>query len=141
MLDLRNMDCMDLMKEYPDKHFDLAIVDPPYGIKVNMNAGLRKNEPKRYENKKWDNAIPNKSYFEELFRVSKNQIIWGGNYFTEHLPSSMCWVCFDKEVPDGMSFSDFELAWTSFNCASKKIRIQYSGFSGGGKNTSNTKTN
>ena len=72
-----NMDCMDGMKEFPDKYFELAIVDPPYGININMNMGLRKGQKKKREQKKWDNAIPTAEYFEELFRVSQNQIIWG----------------------------------------------------------------
>ena len=77
-----NVDCMEYMRTLPDKAFDLAVVDPPYGIKINMNAGRRRNakNPKR-EKKSWDNAIPEDKYFSELFRVSKNQIIWGGNYF------------------------------------------------------------
>ena len=125
---------MKLMARYPDNHFDLAIVDPPYGINVNMNMGKKKGEKARYEKKGWDNEIPNKIYFDELVRVSKNQIIWGGNYFTEHLKPSMGWIVWDKQVPEGVSFSDFELSWSSFNVAAKKVRIPYCGFIGlGGK--------
>lgn len=129
-LTLTNEDNMELMARYPDKYFSLAICDPPYGIDVNMNAGRRKGEKKRYTDKKWDNEIPVKEYFEELFRVSKNQIIWGGNYFTEFLPPSMGWIVWDKNVPEGVSFSDFELSWSSFNIAAKKVRIDYCGFIG-----------
>ena len=125
---LYNDDCMNVMKTFKDKQFDLAIVDPPYGISVNMNMGKKKGEKDRYKNKEWDNAIPEKTYFDELKRVSKNQIIWGGNYFTEYLKPSMCWICWDKEVPEGLSFSDFELAWTSFNSAAKKVRFSNMGF-------------
>lgn len=77
-----NIDCMEYMRMLPDKAFDLAVVDPPYGIRINMNAGRRRNaiNPKR-EKKNWDNAIPENEYFLQLFRVSKNQVIWGGNYF------------------------------------------------------------
>lgn len=75
---LYNMDCMDLMKEFPDNYFELAIVDPPYGIKINMNMGRKKGMPKVHTDKKWDNGTPPQEYFDELFRVSKNQIIWGG---------------------------------------------------------------
>lgn len=75
---LYNMDCMDLMKQFPDKYFELAIVDPPYGIKINMNMGRRKGRRKEHEQKAWDNSIPPQEYFDELMRVSKNQIIWGG---------------------------------------------------------------
>lgn len=73
-----NVDCMQGMKQFPDKYFDLAIVDPPYGININMNIGLRKGKRKRHMQKQWDICTPDDSYFEELFRVSKNQIIWGG---------------------------------------------------------------
>ena len=75
---LYNMDCMEGMKQFPDKYFELAIVDPPYGINVNMNMGLRKGQRKKREQKNWDSAIPTADYFKELFRVSQNQIIWGG---------------------------------------------------------------
>ena len=131
MIQYYNEDCMEGMKRYKNKHFDLAIVDPPYGIGVNkMNMGRRKGERKKYIEKDWDNAIPDKTYFEELFRVSQNQIIWGGNYMIEHLYPSRGWVFWDKEVPLGVSFSDGELAWTSFDRALKKARIPYSGFRG-----------
>ena len=70
-------DNMELMARYPDKHFDLAIVDPPYGISINMNMGLRKGKKKNHTVKKWDDATPTQEYFDELKRVSKNQIIWG----------------------------------------------------------------
>lgn len=125
-----NMDCMKYMKDIPDKYFELAVVDPPYGINVNMNAGRKKGEKKRYVDKKWDNSIPDDVYFKELFRVSKMQIIWGGNYFTNYLTPSMGWLLWDKDVPDGVSFSDFELAWSSFNIAAKRVKIPYCGFVG-----------
>ena len=88
-----NMDCMEYMKDIPDKFFDLAVVDPPYGINVNMNAGRKRNtvSPKR-SIKKWDSTPPGKEYFNELFRVSKNQIIWGGNYFTDKLHPTSGWI-------------------------------------------------
>ena len=73
-----NKDCMAAMAEFPDKFFDLAIVDPPYGISINMNMGRKKGRPKKHESKKWDDATPDKKYFDELIRVSKNQIVWGG---------------------------------------------------------------
>jgi site-specific DNA-methyltransferase (adenine-specific) len=130
-LDLRLMDCMDLMKEYPDKHFDLAIVDPPYGIgwdKQNLSAslGLRKDGSRRvdkswkarntakekYKRGEWDSKIPETKYFEEIFRVSKKQIIWGGNYFP--LPPTGGWIIWDKKKPHDVSFSEGEMAWT--NC-------------------------
>ncbi len=75
---LECMDNIELMKEYPNGYFDLAIVDPPYGISINMNMGRKKGKRKNYEDKKWDDNVPSNFYFDELFRVSKNQIIWGG---------------------------------------------------------------
>ena len=126
-----NMDCMEYMKDIPDKFFDLAVVDPPYGINVNMNAGRKRNtvSPKR-SIKKWDSTPPGKEYFNELFRVSKNQIIWGGNYFTDKLHPTSGWIFWDKMVAEGCSFSSGELAWTSFNSVLKKTFIPYSGFIG-----------
>ena len=122
---------MELMARYTDKYFDLAIVDPPYGISVNMNAGRKKDtRSKKRTIKKWDNEIPNEDYFNQLFRVSKNQIICGANYFTKYLPTSMGWIFWDKCVAEGWSFSDGELIWTSFNQSLKKAIIPYSGFIG-----------
>lgn len=123
-----NRDCMEAMAEFPDKFFDLAIVDPPYGININMNMGRRKGKRRAHEDKKWDQSTPNHSYFKELFRVSNNQIIWGGNYF--ELPTTKSWIFWDKNVPDGVSFADGELAWTSFNITLKKVIVPYSGFVG-----------
>jgi len=129
-IELLNCDNMAYMATVPDKHFDLAIVDPPYGINVNMQMGRKKNEKPRYEKKNWDKNIPDIEYFNELQRVSNNQIIWGGNYFAHLLPARMCWICWDKGVPEGVSFSDFELAWTSFDQAAVKLDIPYCGFIG-----------
>jgi len=112
---ITNEDNMELMARYPDNYFDLAIVDPPYGIK--MHGGKRQYNS--YSNKDWDNDIPSKEYFKELFRVSKNQVIWGGNYFTEYLYPSRCWYIWDKTI-HGNTFADGELAWTSYN---KNTRI------------------
>ena len=110
---LYNCDCMDLMRQYPDKYFDLAIVDPPYGLPKDAvhGRGKLKNRAINTMNMKWDVA-PNDDYFRELFRISKNQIIWGGNYFP--LPPSRCILCWDKCQP-WENFSQIELAWTSFN--------------------------
>jgi site-specific DNA-methyltransferase (adenine-specific) len=122
---------MALMARYPDKYFDLAVVDPPYGIDVNMNAGRKKDtKSKKRAIKKWDTETPNAEYWQELFRVSKNQIVWGANYMTEYLPIKMGWIFWDKCVAAGCSFSDGELAWTSFDKALKKAVIPYSGFIG-----------
>ena len=128
MLNITNEDNMLLMARYPDNYFDLAIVDPPYGISINMNMGLRKGKKKNHNKKDWDNEIPNQEYFDELFRVSKNQIIWGGNYFP--LPLTKSWIFWDKKVPKGVDFADGELAWTSFDKTLVKIDCPYSGFQG-----------
>ena len=124
---ITNEDNMELMARYEDNYFDLAIVDPPYGIDLaNMNMGIG-NTPKaskaknrKWKAKDWDSAVPTKEYFEELFRVSKNQIIWGGNYFD--LPPCGKFIIWDKEIPKGLSFSDCEYAWTSFKGANKMLR-------------------
>ena len=126
-----NMDCIEFMQTLPDKFYDLAIVDPPYGIGVNMNAGRKKDtRSKKRLIKKWDNETPNLNYWHQLFRVSKNQIVCGANYFTEYLPTSMGWVFWDKWVAEKCSFSDGELIWTSFNQSLKKAIIPWSGFIG-----------
>ncbi|KKP74708.1 MAG: Modification methylase [candidate division WS6 bacterium GW2011_GWF1_35_23] len=108
-----NCDCMIGMKEYPDKHFDLAIVDPPYGIGYSALVGSKKESDgwKRRDKKNWDSNVPDKNYFDELFRVSKNQIIWGGNYF--NLSPSRCYLIWDKV--QRIDQADCELAWTSLN--------------------------
>lgn len=128
-----NMDCMDGMKEFPDKYFDLAIVDPPYGgvtqggyMTNKMSGGVAKNR-NDYHLSLWQCEKPNKEYFEELFRVSKNQIIWGGNYYATMLFDSQCWIVWDKEKPAGVSYADVELAWTSFNLASRIIHFAWNG--------------
>lgn len=123
------------LQSYPDKFFSLAIVDPEYGIgaaKMNMGLGVKKWT----KGKSWDAKPPSKEYFNEIFRVSKNQIIWGGNYFTDKIPVSKGWIFWDKDQVEGISFSDGELAWTSFDFVLKKVRIEYAGFRGndlGGK--------
>jgi len=120
-LDLRLADCMDVMREFPDKHFDLAIVDPPYGIgedggKCRTRGSKRTNG----EAKGWDKSPPSAAYFSQLRRVSSNQIIFGGNYFTDKLPASRCWIYWQKDM--GGDFADGELAWTSFDAVLKQYR-------------------
>lgn len=116
---IENCDNMDLMARYPDNYFDLAIVDPPYGIKRLNSGGMPKSSGfKKWERKDWDNDIPSLEYFNELFRVSKNQIIWGGNYFTDFLKPSQGWIFWFKQK--GMTFADGELAWTSFDRATRQ---------------------
>ncbi len=128
-------DCVTALKRFNDNHFDLAIVDPPYGIGESNKQ--RKNTPCSrwksaknnipYQKKEWDKAIPNAEYWNELFRVSKNQIVWGGNYMTEYLPPKMGWIFWDKKTGES-DFSDGELAWTSFNKALRKFEWMWSGF-------------
>jgi site-specific DNA-methyltransferase (adenine-specific) len=139
-LDLRLADCMDVMREFPDGHFDLAIVDPPYGI--GMGGGLdiapvgnviQKNgkslavKTVRYAKKQWDTTPPPPEYFAELRRVSRNQIVWGANHFIDRLQvASPCWIVWDK-VNVGTDQSDCELAWTSLKTAVRKFDFMWSG--------------
>ena len=134
-----NMDCMAGMKLFPDKYFDVAIVDPPYGINApNMAMGTNKSRTKNGypaestasrlkrsgQVKEWDSKPPTEEYFKELFRVSKNQIIWGGNYF--NLPPTKCFVVWDKVQPWD-AFSQAEIAWTSYNLPAKLFRYSNTG--------------
>ena len=110
------MDCMDGMRQFPDGYFDLAIVDPPYGIERFKHGGSVIN---KYgdENGEWNNTKPTEAYFSELFRVSKNQIIWGGNNFS--LPESEYFIIWDKVNPPDFSFAQCEMAWTSCRVPAK----------------------
>jgi site-specific DNA-methyltransferase (adenine-specific) len=115
---ITNEDNMQLMARYPDKYFDLAIVDPPYGI--GMGGGKIGNSKKDYKQFAGeDNSIPQKEYFDELFRVSKNQIIWGGNYMIEYLYPTSCFLIWDKVQPQDFTMAMAEFAWTSFNSPAK----------------------
>ena len=108
------MDCIAGMKHYPDKYFDLAVVDPPYGIGAAKQIDLgNSNKKVKHKTKDWDNTIPTAEYFAKLFRVSKNQIIWGGNYFIEHLKNTRCFIVWNKENGTN-NMADCELAWASF---------------------------
>ena len=119
---LYNADCMEVMKTFKDKQFDLAIVDPPYGLGIDGQKESKKgkkSDRKGHAQKDWDNAIPKAEYFEQLFRVSKNQIIWGGNYFVEHLSEGhKGWIIWDK-AQHGLTMSDCELAYSSFDCPTR----------------------
>lgn len=126
-----NMDCMEAMREYPDKYFDLAVVDPPYGIgegdkRNHFSRGVlaRGREYKKFD----DSSPPAQEYFLELDRVSKNQIIWGANHFADILPtaSSSCWLVWDKQNGEN-DFADCELAWTSFRTAVRIFRFRWQG--------------
>jgi len=136
-IELHNCDCMEYMATLPENAFDLAIVDPPYGIGVNkgghslagngdFKGGNFKVKATKYEGGEWDNERPTKEYFDELRRISKNQIVWGGNYFADLLPASSCWVVWDKD--NGTSYqADCELAWTSFDTAVRKYKWRWWG--------------
>ena len=141
-----NIDCMDKdkgMPSYPDKYFELAIVDPPWGTGWDGDVPSMTISPKMSEKRKqtWKNRVaskyvrknwdikPGKEYFDELFRVSKNQIIWGGNHFD--LPQSCGWIFWDKLMDEGFSVADGELAWTSFDKAVKKVTVLWAGYKKG----------
>ena len=125
-----NEDCMIGMAGYPDKHFELAIVDPPYGIdfgnfnRTNKDALGNRYKANKYRNGDWDSAIPTKEYFDELMRVSQNQIIWGGNYF--ELPPTQGFIFWYKRNPVS-NFSDGEYAWTSFKRPAACFDYRYFG--------------
>ena len=112
MINITNECNMELMSRYPDGYFDLAIVDPPYGIGISKNPVRQ-----QHKKKEWDNNIPTKEYFIELFRVSKNQIIWGGNYFD--LPTSQGFFIWDKKQPHDFSLAMVEMAWSSIQKPAK----------------------
>ena len=115
---ITNEDNMELMKRYPDKYFDLAIVDPPYGI--GMGGGKIGNSKKDYKQFAGeDNSIPPKEYFQELMRISKNQIIWGANYMIDYLYPTSCFLVWDKVQPQDFTMAMAEFAWTSFNSPAK----------------------
>jgi site-specific DNA-methyltransferase (adenine-specific) len=135
MINLHHIDCMEYMARYPDNYFDLAIVDPPYGI--GESGGKNRNNKKgsaiglktpNYTKKDWDNSIPPKEYFLELQRISKNQIIWGGNYFIEYLKPTSCFLVWDKKETAKGDFADCELAWTNFKTAVRKFTYGWIGF-------------
>lgn len=120
-----NEDCIAVMARYPDKYFDLAVVDPPYGIgRSGQTETFTKNpkhKRKHFTDKGWDTETPALDYWNELFRVSKNQIVWGANYF--ELPATRCVLIWDKVTFKEFTGSDFELAWTSFDFAAKAFRM------------------
>ena len=125
-----NADNMEIMKQYPDKYFDLAIVDPPYGIDINnQSQGKGGGVAKKidYTKKDWDKNAPNTEYFKELMRISKNQIIWGANHFISKIPfDSSCWIVWDKD--NGTTdFADCELAYTSHKTAVRKFKWTWAG--------------
>jgi site-specific DNA-methyltransferase (adenine-specific) len=121
--DVTNEDCMEGMARYPDKYFDLAIVDPPYGLGEKLTQGGTWSKKWQTKGASWD-KIPSQAYFEQLFRVSQNWIVWGGNYFVEFLPNCRHFIAWHKPYMDGMhSMSNVELALSSFDCNAKKVSI------------------
>lgn len=134
-INIYQADCMDLLCDTPDGYYDLAIVDCPYGISIDesmakdSNTERGKSEHKRgnYIAKKWDKEPPPPEFFKELFRVSKNQIIWGANHFIERInKNSSCWIVWDKDNGNN-GYADCELAWTSFPTAVRKVKIKWHG--------------
>ena len=130
-VELLNEDCMAVMARYPDNHFDLAIIDPPYGIGMdNQSVRKKPNRPNtykragevQYKNSDWDNETPNEKYFKELNRVSRNQIIWGANYFCKYLNHGLGWIFWDKQMGDN-NFSAGEFAYKSFGIKSDMVSI------------------
>jgi site-specific DNA-methyltransferase (adenine-specific) len=144
VITMLHADCMEYMAGCSDKAFELAIVDPPYGIgedgESNNSRGSKKAKATEYKKKEWDKEPPTIEYFQELKRVSKNQIIWGANHFISRIPfDSPCWVVWDKQRTG--DFADCELAYTSFNTAVRKFVYCWNGFSQGilGRSTGATK--
>tara|TARA_R110000824_G_scaffold25486_1_gene88805 strand:+ start:64 stop:714 length:651 start_codon:yes stop_codon:yes gene_type:complete len=129
-INLYQRDCLEAMKEMPDNSYELAIVDPPYGIDVtNQKQGEGGGVAKKiqYTKKDWDKCAPDADYFKELKRISKNQIIWGANHFISKTPfNSSCWIVWDKDN-GATDFADCELAWTSFKTAVRKIKWKWAG--------------
>jgi site-specific DNA-methyltransferase (adenine-specific) len=142
------MDCLDAMREFPDKFFSLAVIDPPYGIgedgrksKSRMVASAKWKNPcnTKHASKCWDDKPPEQSYFSELFRISKHQIIWGANHFISKIPlDSSCWLVWKKNGQNENSdFADCELAWTNFKTAVRFFDFAWTGF--GAKNAGEEK--
>ena len=123
-------DCLDVMKSLPDKCIDLILADPPYGISCDGGSYGLGVKPKQLKQKSWDGAIPLKVYFDEMFRVSKNQIIFGGNYFTDFLKPTKSWIIWDKIGSYNLknNFSECEMIWTSLKNVTKKITFIQQGF-------------
>jgi site-specific DNA-methyltransferase (adenine-specific) len=137
-IELLNQDCLLYMKQCEDKQFDWAIVDPPYGINFDGNTTVKGKAGKastfgnkqHHEKKGWDTCRPTPEYFAELIRTSKNQIVWGGNYFADLLPPKKGWIFWDKKITNAnnMNFSDGELAWTSSDGILRRFTYDWIGF-------------
>lgn len=130
---LINGDCLEEMKKMADKSIDLILTDPPYGINIGKNGsvggGSTRGKTQKFDSIDWDNFTPEKKYFDEMFRISKNQIIWGGNYFIDKLYPTRCMLIWYKR--DGLptrTFADCEIAWTSFDKNSRVLNSRWDGF-------------
>jgi site-specific DNA-methyltransferase (adenine-specific) len=127
-ISLYNEDCLNVLLQLPDKSIDVIVTDPPYGLGewVGRKKGRSRIAIAReWGRQDWDDKIPDPVYFEEMFRVSKNQVIFGGNHFVEHLKNSPCWLVWDKHTTG--NFADCELAWTSFDTTVRKIDYMWNG--------------
>jgi site-specific DNA-methyltransferase (adenine-specific) len=127
-------DCLDIMRQYPDNYFDICITDPPYGIKVGgkkgqIGGGSKGSPTKAYGEQTWDKKRLTKEYFDEMLRISKNQIIWGGNYYLDYVPRTRCMlVWYKRDRLPVNSFADCEIAWTSFDKNSMVFNCRWFGF-------------
>lgn len=123
-----NEDCLETMKRMPDKSVDLVLTDPPYGIGMDGKVGINgAGKAKEYQSKNWDKSTPSKEIFDEIIRVSKNQIIFGANHFIDKIPyPSSCWLFWDKDNKESF-FADGELAWTSFKTAVRVYKFRWHG--------------
>ncbi len=129
MIELRLTDCLEYMRDVPDKHFSLCITDPPYGISQPAFREESKNKVcknKQYHTAIWNQCCPNSEYFNQLFRISNNQIIWGANYFLSHLKEGTKWIFWGKQTEDAQ-WGDGELAYTSFPGAITKFDFAWNG--------------
>lgn len=126
---IHNIDCLEFMKQVPDNYFDLVLTDPPYGIgesKKDNNSRSCLATSKKYTKKEWDNKIPSKETFDEILRISKNAIIFGGNYFIDSLHNTSSFIVWDKLNGDN-DFADCELAWTNYKTAVRKYEFRWHG--------------
>lgn len=129
-----NADCLDILKQLPDKCVDLVLTDPPYGINASSESFMRSGIKRKgsacvggiYKPSEWDNKTPDKEVFDEIIRISKHAIIFGGNYFVENLTNSSCWLVWDKHNGKS-SYADCELAWTNFKTAVRKYDYLWNG--------------
>lgn len=131
MINITNEDCMDLLRRTPDKFYELAICDPPYGLGEDgekNHSRSKQAKAKQYTPKNWDNSAPTKEYFNELIRVSKNVIIWGANHFIENIPNanSSSWIVWDKQNGEN-DFADCELAYTNHSTSVRKYQFRWAG--------------